>query len=111
LEVEPDVLGGVLRVGEQHHTIVEDDHTPIVGGHDLLEVVVAEVVPPEGFGELGIVEVDLTDAVAAARNLQPIWSQLSDKVVRFEDSLERSQARMASLLSDIGLETPKEVTA
>src|SRR5262245_35535757 len=52
-----------------------------------------------------------SDAVAAARNLQPIWSQLSDKVVRFEDSLERSQARMASLLSDIGLEAPKEVTA
>jgi propane monooxygenase small subunit len=51
------------------------------------------------------------DAVAAARNLQPIWSQLSDKVVRFEDSMERSQERMASLLSDIGLETPKEVTA
>jgi len=47
------------------------------------------------------------DAVAAARNLQPIWSQLSEKVVRFEDSLERSQARMASLLSDIGLEEVK----
>lgn len=51
------------------------------------------------------------DTVAAARRLQPIWSQLSEKVVRFEDSFERSQGRMASLLSDIGLETPKEVTA
>jgi len=51
------------------------------------------------------------DALAAARNLQPIWSQLSEKVVRFQDSLERSQDRMASLLGDIGLETPKEVTA
>ena len=26
------------------------------------------------------------DTVAAARHLQPIWSQLSEKVVRFEDS-------------------------
>ena len=51
------------------------------------------------------------DALAAARQLQPIWSQLSEKVVRFEDSLERSEQRMASLLGDIGLETPKEVTA
>ena len=50
-------------------------------------------------------------AVAAARNLQPIWSQLSEKVVRFEDSFERSRARFESLLGDIGLEAPKEVTA
>ena len=51
------------------------------------------------------------DTLAAARNLQPIWSQLAEKVVRFEDSLERSRTRMDSLLGDIGLETPKEVTA
>ena len=50
-------------------------------------------------------------AVAAARQLQPIWSQLSEKVVRFEDSLERSRGRFESLLGDIGLETPKEVKA
>jgi propane monooxygenase small subunit len=42
-------------------------------------------------------------ALNAARNLQPIWSQISEKVVRFEDSLERSQARQQSLLGDIGL--------
>jgi len=47
-------------------------------------------------------------AVAAARQLQPIWSQISEKVVRFEDSLDRSRERQASLLGDIGLETPKE---
>ena len=47
----------------------------------------------------------------AARNLQPIWSQLSEKVVRFEDSFERSQRALRDLLGDIGLETPKEVTA
>ena len=43
--------------------------------------------------------------------LQPIWSQLSEKVVRFEDSFERSRRRFESLLGDLGLETPKEVSA
>jgi propane monooxygenase small subunit len=48
-------------------------------------------------------------AIAAARQLQPIWSQISEKVVRFEDSLERSRGRQESLVDDIGLKTPKEV--
>jgi propane monooxygenase small subunit len=48
-------------------------------------------------------------ALAAARQLQPIWSQISEKVVRFEDSLERSRGRQESLAGDIGLEIPKEV--
>ena len=47
-------------------------------------------------------------ALNAGRNLQPIWSQISEKVVRFEDSLDRSRTRFEGLLSDIGLETPKE---
>jgi propane monooxygenase small subunit len=47
--------------------------------------------------------------LAAARQLQPIWSQISEKVVRFEDSLERSRGRQESLAGDIGLEIPKEV--
>jgi propane monooxygenase small subunit len=46
-------------------------------------------------------------ALGAARQLQPIWSQLSDKVVRFEDSLERARARQDSLVADIGLEGVK----
>jgi propane monooxygenase small subunit len=50
-------------------------------------------------------------SVAAAHQLQPIWSQLPEKVVRFEDSFGRSQERFESLLGDIGLETPKEVNA
>jgi propane monooxygenase small subunit len=50
-------------------------------------------------------------AVTAARQLQPIWSQLSEKVVRFEDSFDRSRGRFESLVGDLGLETPKEVTA
>jgi propane 2-monooxygenase small subunit len=48
-------------------------------------------------------------AMTAARQLQPIWSQISEKVVRFEESLERSRGRLESLVGDIGLETPKEV--
>jgi propane monooxygenase small subunit len=50
-------------------------------------------------------------AVAAARNLQPIWSQLSEKVVRFEDSFDRSRGRFESLTEALGLEAPKEVAA
>src|SRR3954452_10901921 len=50
-------------------------------------------------------------AVAAGRTMQPIWSQLSDKVIRFEDSFQRSPARLYTLLCEIGLEAPKEVTS
>jgi propane monooxygenase small subunit len=50
-------------------------------------------------------------AVNAARNLQPIWSQLSEKVVRFEDSFDRSRGRFEELNEAIGLETRMEVTA
>jgi propane monooxygenase small subunit len=50
-------------------------------------------------------------AVNAARNLQPIWSQLSEKVVRFEDSWDRSRQRFEGLTSEIGIEAPKEVAA
>jgi propane 2-monooxygenase small subunit len=50
-------------------------------------------------------------AVTAGRNLQPIWSQLAEKVVRFEDSFERSRERFEGLLGDIGLEATKEVAA
>jgi propane 2-monooxygenase small subunit len=50
-------------------------------------------------------------AVEAGRRLQPIWSQLSDRVIRFEDSFDRSRQKMDTLLGEIGLETPKEVHA
>lgn len=43
----------------------------------------------------------------AARQLQPIWSQVSEKTLRFEDSLERARARFAQLLDDLGLDHPK----
>ena len=47
-------------------------------------------------------------SVEAARTLQPIWSQPAEKAIRFEESMERSSQRFAALLSEIGLETPKE---
>jgi propane monooxygenase small subunit len=47
-------------------------------------------------------------AVEAARNLQPIWSQLSEKVVRFEDSWDRSRERFDGVTSEIGI---KELVA
>jgi propane monooxygenase small subunit len=50
-------------------------------------------------------------ALTAMRQLQPIWSQVSEKIVRFQDSFERSHGRFETLLGHIGLETPKEVTA
>jgi propane monooxygenase small subunit len=47
----------------------------------------------------------------AGNKLQPIWSQVSEKLVRFEDSLERSKSRMTDLLEDLTLDVPKEIRA
>jgi propane monooxygenase small subunit len=59
----------------------------------------------------GWLETYVPQAVNAARNLQPIWSQPSEKVVRFEDSFDRSQERFESLLTDIGITAREGVTA
>ena len=45
----------------------------------------------------------------AGRQLQPIWSQLSEKNVRFEDSLALCKRRMVDLLDDLTLDSPKEL--
>ena len=37
-------------------------------------------------------------------------AELSEKVVRFDDSLAASKARLTELLEDIHLETPKEIS-
>jgi propane monooxygenase small subunit len=47
-------------------------------------------------------------SVQAARQLQPVWSQITEKVVTFEDSLRRANARFGELLDGLGLEPPKE---
>jgi len=59
----------------------------------------------------GWLETYVPQAVNAARNLQPIWSQPSEKVVRFEDSFDRSQDRFEHLLTDIGITAREGVTA
>jgi propane 2-monooxygenase small subunit len=44
----------------------------------------------------------------AARQLQPLWSQISEKAVRFDDSFERARARFDGLVQELGLTSPKE---
>jgi propane monooxygenase small subunit len=48
-------------------------------------------------------------SVNAARQLQPVWSQVSEKVVRFEDSFDRSRSRFEGFLGELALTTPKEL--
>jgi propane monooxygenase small subunit len=45
----------------------------------------------------------------AARRLQPVWSQVSERVLRFEESLDRSRRRFEDLLDGLGLTIPKEM--
>ncbi len=47
-------------------------------------------------------------SVEAANRMQPMWSQVSEKSVRFEDSRAHSVARFEDLLTDIGIQTPQE---
>jgi propane monooxygenase small subunit len=48
-------------------------------------------------------------SIAAARQMQPIWSQVSEKAVRFEDSLEHATGHFDELTSALQLSIPKEV--
>jgi propane monooxygenase small subunit len=48
-------------------------------------------------------------SLAAGRRLQPIWSKISEKAVRFEDSLEHATTHFDELTSGLQLSTPKEV--
>jgi len=45
----------------------------------------------------------------AARVLQPVWSQADHKPPRFEDSLDQAKSRFAGIVTDLGLDTPKEL--
>jgi propane monooxygenase small subunit len=44
-------------------------------------------------------------SIKAARDLQPIWSQVAEKVVTFEQSLDRARTRFTGLLGELGLNT------
>jgi propane monooxygenase small subunit len=45
----------------------------------------------------------------AARALQPLWSIPDFKPPRFEDALDRAKNRFVGILSELGLEVPKEL--
>jgi propane 2-monooxygenase small subunit len=48
-------------------------------------------------------------AIAAARTLQPLWSQPDFKPPRFEDGLDRVKSRFSGILGALDLDTPKEL--
>lgn len=48
-------------------------------------------------------------SIAAARLLQPLWSQPDFKPPRFEDGLDRAKNRLEGILTELGLDTPKEL--
>jgi propane monooxygenase small subunit len=48
-------------------------------------------------------------AIAAARTLQPLWSQPDSKPPRFEDALDTVKNRFAGILNDLNLDAPKEL--
>jgi propane monooxygenase small subunit len=48
-------------------------------------------------------------SIAAARALQPLWSQPDAKPPRFEDGLDRAKSRFSGIVTDLGLQTPKEL--
>ncbi len=49
-------------------------------------------------------------SIAAARGLEPIWSEPEIQPVSFEQSFERARNRFEAILSDLGLRVPEEVT-
>jgi propane 2-monooxygenase small subunit len=49
-------------------------------------------------------------SIAAARQLQPLWSQPDAKPPRFEDCLDRAKSRFTGIVAELGLDTPKELT-
>jgi propane monooxygenase small subunit len=48
-------------------------------------------------------------SLIAARQLQPVWSQIPEKTVSFEESLGRATLRFGDILGNLGLESPKEL--
>jgi propane 2-monooxygenase small subunit len=49
-------------------------------------------------------------SLAAARGLEPIWSEAENAPVDFEQSFERARTRFEGILSELGLRVPEEVT-
>jgi propane monooxygenase small subunit len=49
-------------------------------------------------------------SIAAARGLEPIWSEPEVQPVSFEDSFARARSRFEGILDDLGLQVPQEVS-
>lgn len=50
-------------------------------------------------------------SLAAARGLQPIWSEPDKQPVSFEESFEKARTRFEEILDELGLRVPEEVRA
>ncbi len=50
-------------------------------------------------------------SIAAAKGLEPIWSEPGVKVADFEESFEQVKSRFEGILSELQLKVPEEVTA
>ena len=48
-------------------------------------------------------------SLAAARGLEPIWSETEVKPIQFEQSFERVKSRFGGIISELGLRVPEEV--
>jgi propane monooxygenase small subunit len=48
-------------------------------------------------------------SVRAARNLQPLWSQPGQRVIRFEDAFDAVKERFTRLVREFGLSSEKEL--
>lgn len=59
----------------------------------------------------GWLEKWIPQSLAAARALQPIWSQPLEKIITFQTSLDQSKDALRALLADLGLTEPKELSA
>jgi len=57
----------------------------------------------------GYLEEWTPHSMTAARHLQPLWSQPGHRVMRFEDAFDASKQRFEKIVSDFGLQAPKEV--
>ncbi|HEY4098663.1 MAG TPA: aromatic/alkene monooxygenase hydroxylase subunit beta [Baekduia sp.] len=97
--VTPTILGG----GES------DAAREQRGARHLFELLIAD----EEYGEANTATLNEWAATwaprcaEAAHRLQPIWSQVSEKTLTFQDSLDRAEARFSTQLSDLGLTTPE----
>ena len=49
-------------------------------------------------------------SIAAAKGLEPIWSEPEKQVESFDDSYARVKSRFEGILSDLGLRVPEGVT-